>query len=402
MNTIAEESFSNIRTVKAFQNEDNEIMRFEEGNERVYQMGRKKALYQSIFSFFSMALLFGSMAGIIYVASILYENDSITIGSISSFLFYMIQLLFNFAMVTMVFGNVSAVVGASDKLVELMEYVPDIPVKGGEKIKGEVKGKIEFRNVKFRYPSKPDVQILNGVSFTVDNEVNRVVALCGTSGCGKSSIISLIERFYDAEEGEVLFNGVNVKELDPQWYHNQIAIVQQEPILFSGTIGENIIYGLDLGEKTDDEVIEMMDEATKSANAYDFIHDKDLFPLAYDTIVGERGIKLSGGQKQRIAIARALIRKPKVLLLDEATSALDADSEHQVQQALDSLIASGKQTVVVVAHRLSTIRDANEIIVMQRGEIKERGTHQELIMKNGFYKNLVNRQLVSEDLDADD
>ena len=220
MNTIAEESFSNIRTVKAFQNEDNEIMRFEEGNERVYQMGRKKALYQSIFSFFSMALLFGSMAGIIYVASILYENDSITIGSISSFLFYMIQLLFNFAMVTMVFGNVSAVVGASDKLVELMEHVPDIPVKGGEKIKGEVKGKIEFKNVKFRYPSKPDVQILNGVSFTVDNEVNRVVALCGTSGCGKSSIISLIERFYDAEEGEVLFNGVNVKELDPQWYHN--------------------------------------------------------------------------------------------------------------------------------------------------------------------------------------
>lgn len=220
-----------------------------------------------------MSLLFGSMAGIIFVASILYENGEITIGKISSFLFYMIQLLFNFAMVSMVFGNVSAVVGASDKLVELMEYKPDIPVKGGQKLEGEIKGKIEFKNVKFRYPNKPDVQILNGVNFSVDNEVNRVVALCGTSGCGKSSIISLIERFYDPEEGEILFNGTNLKDLDPQWYHNQVAIVQQEPILFSGTIGENILYGLDLEGKSDDQIVEMMDEATRAANAYDFIHD---------------------------------------------------------------------------------------------------------------------------------
>lgn len=145
----------------------------------------------------------------------------------------------------------------------------------------------------------------------------------------------------------------------------------------------------------------MCDEATKQSNAYDFIHDSDLFPLVYDTMVGERGVKLSGGQKQRIAIARALVRKPKLLLLDEATSALDAESEHQVQQALDELINSGKQTVVVVAHRLSTIRDANEIIVMQHGEVMERGNHDELIRLDGVYKNLVSRQLVNEELDKE-
>ena len=243
------------------------------------------------------------------------------------------------------------------------------------------------------------MQVLKGVSLSVDIERNRVVALCGTSGCGKSSIISLIQRFYDPDEGEVLFNGVNIRNLDPKWLHRQIAIVQQEPVLFSGTIRENITYGLELSNKTDAEIDSMIDDACIQANAYDFIHDKELFPDVYDTTVGERGVKLSGGQKQRIAIARALIRKPKLLLLDEATSALDAESEHLVQKALDDLINSGQQTVVVVAHRLSTIKDANEIICMQHGEVKERGTHAELVkIEHGVYRNLVNRQLVAEEI----
>jgi len=165
----------------------------------------------------------------------------------------------------------------------------------GDIIEGEITGRLEIRNAKFKYPSKQDVQVLKGVSLSVDNEKNRVVALCGTSGCGKSSIISLIERFYDPEEGEVLFNGRNIKELDPAWYHTQVGIVQQEPVLFSGTIGDNILYGLELEGKTDEEIETMMDEACKQSNAYDFIHDTDLFPLIYDTLVGERGVKLSGG-----------------------------------------------------------------------------------------------------------
>ena len=173
-----------------------------------------------------------------------------------------------------------------------------------------------------------------------------------------------------------------------------MAIVQQEPVLFSGTIRENIEYGLQ-----EPPSIEELDEACRQANALNFIKDKSIFPLEYDTVVGERGIKLSGGQKQRVAIARALIRKPKILLLDEATSALDAESEHSVQQALDSVLANGQlsQTVIVIAHRLSTIKDADEIIVLKAGQIQERGSHQDLIEKDGAYKALVERQLLSEE-----
>ena len=234
------------------------------------------------------------------------------------------------------------------------------------------------------------MEVLKGISFQLDSEKNRVIALCGTSGCGKSSTISLVERFYDPDQGEVLFNGTDVRELDPRWYHRQIAIVQQEPVLFSGTILDNITFGLDLEDKSEEDIKQMVDDATEQASAQ-FILDTDKFPDGYDTVVGERGIKLSGGQKQRIAIARALIRKPKILLLDEATSALDAESEHQVQKALDKLITSGKQTIILIAHRLSTIKDADEIIVMKHGEVMERGNHDDLIAMDGVYKALVSR-----------
>lgn len=180
------------------------------------------------------------------VAIKLVDDGSLTIGALATFLLYLSMFVFTFGMVSYVFGNVAGVIGASDKIVELMDYEPSIACFGGDKIEGEVNGRLEFKDVKFRYPGRPDVPILKGVSFNVDNEKNRVVALCGTSGCGKSSIISLIERFYDPEEGEILFNGRNVKDLDPKWLHQQIAIVQQEPVLFSGTIRENITYGLEL------------------------------------------------------------------------------------------------------------------------------------------------------------
>jgi ABC-type multidrug transport system fused ATPase/permease subunit len=270
------------------------------------------------------------MALIIYVASLLYERDEITIGVVTSFLFYQMMILFNFWILSYVIGNAFNVLGASDKIVQIMQQKPKINTVGGLKIEedSKVEGNIVLKNVKFHYPTKPDVQVLKGVDIEIDNKKNRVVALCGTSGCGKSSIIAMIERFYDPCEGEVLFNGVNIRDIDPRWYHEQVAIVQQEPVLFSGTIRDNILYGLNLEGVSEEQINANMDEACKSANAYNFIHDADVFPQKYDTVVGERGVKLSGGQKQRIAIARALIRKPKVLLLDEATSALDAESEH--------------------------------------------------------------------------
>jgi len=199
-------------------------------------------------------------------------------------------------MVAYTFNNVGSLFGATDRVHEFVAEPVKIAHKGGKTLPAEqAQGNLEFKNVKFRYPSKPDIQVLKGVSFEVNNRKNRVVALVGSSGCGKSSIVQLIERFYDPEEGEILFNGVNIRELDMHWYHNTIGIVQQEPILFSGTIKDNITYGLDLEGKSEEEVTGMMDEACKSANAYHFIHDKQLFPECYETIVGERGAKLSGG-----------------------------------------------------------------------------------------------------------
>ena len=189
-------------------------------------------------------------------------------------MYFMLMLVFNFMMLGMVFANVASILGASDKICELMQHEPAIKSRGGDTISGEINGSLEVKNIKFHYPGKADTPILKGVSFSVDNEKNRVIALCGTSGCGKSSIISLLERFYDPVEGEVFFNGKNIKDLDPKWYHSQIAIVQQEPVLFSGSIRDNITYGLELEGKSEDEIIAMCDEATKQSSAYDFVHDE--------------------------------------------------------------------------------------------------------------------------------
>ncbi|CDW80051.1 abc transporter b family protein [Stylonychia lemnae] len=393
ISTLAEETFSNIRTVKAFATEKEETLRYSKGNDTVYKYGYYKSFWYGIFNFFANFFVFGSMAVIVGLGSKLYQDGEITIGEITAFLFYMMQILMNFMILASVLGSVMSIIGASVKIVEILEYIPKINTSGGNKIEGQIIGEVTIRDVKFHYPTKKDVQVLKGV--TIDIKKNRVVALVGPSGCGKSSLISMIERFYDPIEGVVEFDGVDVKTLDPKWYHSQVAIVQQEPVLFSGSIKENIGYGLPEDQVTE----ETLDWACKQANAYEFIHDKDLFPEGYSTIVGERGVKLSGGQKQRIAIARALIRKPKILLLDEATSALDAESEHQVQKALDELIKSGEQTIIVIAHRLSTIRDADEIIVIRKGEVAERGSHEELLKKGGVYKSLVERQLMSMQLE---
>lgn len=354
--------------------------------------------FQAIFTFFQQIFLYMSMVIVVKIGVNMYKEGNTTIGAITQFLFFMLLVLWNSQIVAWSFNNLFSMFGASDRLVEVIKNKPLMNISGGKKLEGDLPGNVVLKNVKFTYPTNKAVQVLKGVDIEVDNQNKRVVALCGTSGCGKSSIIKLVERFYDPEEGEVLFNGVNLRDIDPVSYHSYISIVQQEPVLFSGTIEDNILYGLDLEGKSDEERLAMMDEATKSSNAYNFIHDDMHFPLQYKTIVGERGVKLSGGQKQRIAIARALIRKPKLLILDEATSALDAESEHQVQQALDELIKSGKQTILVVAHRLSTIRDADEIIVMQYGEVKERGNHDTLVAMNGVYKNLVARQMVEQEV----
>ena len=235
-----------------------------------------------------------------------------------------------------------------------------------------------FAGVRFHYPSRPDVQVLRGLDLVVPD--GATVALVGASGCGKSTTIQLLERFYDATAGTVTLGGVDVRDLNVGWLRARIGLVGQEPTLFNMSIADNIAYGA-RGEATREEVI----EAARMANAHDFIA---AFPDGYDTGVGEGGAQLSGGQKQRIAIARAIIKDPDVLLLDEATSALDTESERIVQAALDRLLSLKKRTTIVIAHRLSTIRGADCICVLDKGRVVERGTHDELIALRGRYHHL--------------
>lgn len=244
----------------------------------------------------------------------------------------------------------------------------------------DFRGKIEFRDVAFSYPTRKAVTVLTGLSFEAMPQ--QTVALVGESGCGKSTVISLLERFYDPTGGAILLDDKPTAELDVEWMRTQIGLVSQEPILFATTIEENIRYGKP-GGTTHEEVV----EAAKQANAHGFICS---FPDGYNTMVGEKGVTLSGGQKQRVAIARALIRNPKILLLDEATSALDSESEKVVQDALDR--ARLGRTTVVIAHRLSTIRDADKILVVSNGKIAEQGTHSELMALNGLYASLASAQ----------
>ena len=266
---ISEEAISNVRTVKAFANEAAEIAKFRKANQEAYAIGRKSAIVYAFFGGFVQFAMSGCMAGVIYYGAILCKDGKITVGEISAYLLYMIQLVFNFVLVGMVIGQVFKVIGASEKIVKMMQHVPKVNSRGGLFIPDDrCAGELEFRNVSFEYPTKAGAQVLKRVSFKV--EQNKVVALVGHSGCGKSTIISLIERFYDPIEGEILFSGVDLRKLDPKWYKRQVAIVAQEPVLFGGTIRENVCYGLDMSSVSEAEIR----EACRKLNALSFIEDE--------------------------------------------------------------------------------------------------------------------------------
>lgn len=275
--------------------------------------------------------------------------------------------------------------GAAALIFEIIERKSaiDSNSKEGSQLK-VFKGEIEFKNAHFSYPSRPDVKVLDGVNLLA--EPGQTVALVGHSGCGKSTVVQLVQRFYDVSQGQVFVDGVDIRELNVGWFREQIGVVGQEPVLFSCSIADNIRLGNTHASQKD------IEKAAIDANAHDFIQN---LPQKYDTLVGERGSQLSGGQKQRIAIARALVRNPKILLLDESTSALDLQSESIVQAALDK--ASIGRTTFIIAHRLSTIKSADKIIVMDDGKVKEVGTHYDLIASKGLYYNLVNSQQTVED-----
>ncbi|XP_040289639.1 ATP-dependent translocase ABCB1-like [Bufo bufo] len=276
--------------------------------------------------------------------------------------------------------NLGAAKFSAERIFKLVDRIPDIDIysEEGQTLK-QMEGNLEFKNIQFVYPTRPNVQILQGLNLKVSK--GQTLALVGSSGCGKSTVVQLLERFYDPEEGQVLADGINITSLHLKWLRSQIGIVSQEPILFDCSIKENIQYGDNSRLVPQEEVI----EAAKAANIHTFIMN---LPQGYNTRVGDKGAQLSGGQKQRIAIARALVRKPKVLLLDEATSALDTESEKIVQQALDS--ARQGRTCIVIAHRLGTIQNADNIAVIKNGKVVEYGTHNQLLANQADYYALVN------------
>jgi ABC-type multidrug transport system fused ATPase/permease subunit len=277
------------------------------------------------------------------------------------------------------YAQLQRTVGASERILEILEEKSEVDIEK-EKVLNPIEGNISFKNVKFSYPSRKDVEVLKGINLEIAS--GKKIALVGHSGAGKSTIVQLLMKFYPDFQGEILIDGHDIKAQDVTYLRQNIAIVPQEVILFGGTIFENIAYGNPAAS------VEEVESAARKANAYEFI---EKFPDKFETIVGDRGIKLSGGQRQRIAIARAILKDPAILLLDEATSALDSESEKLVQDALNELMKG--RTSIIIAHRLATIRNADQIYVLKDGLIAESGTHESLILKNeGIYANLVKMQ----------
>ncbi|KAK9905752.1 hypothetical protein WJX75_005726 [Coccomyxa subellipsoidea] len=389
--TVAEECFGSIRTVRSFAKETASTERYSGAQGQVLQWGLKSARASGFFFGFNSIIGTGSIVTVLWFGARQVVDGKLSAGQLSSFVIYALYVGTNVGALAGVISNLIQAVGASRRVFELLDRHPRQKPSGNEKPMGAPEGgEVVFDNVWFAYPSRPDVQVLKGLSLHVQR--GQKFALVGASGGGKSTIVNLIQRFYDPQRGAIILDGVHLPEIQHEWLHSQVSIVSQEPILFA----ESILYNITFGVQDPSSIsLAQVEEAAKLANAYDFIQ---AFPQGFNTKVGERGIRLSGGQKQRVAIARAILTKPRILLLDEATSALDAESEALVQEALERVEAG--RTVVVIAHRLSTVKTASEVAVVEGGVIVERGTHHELLAKGGSYAVLVRRQLSSANHDS--
>lgn len=383
MGKFASETFGNLRTVLAFPHGQKLMTRkYAQAADATYGFGVQQSWIYGSWSGIVGFLFFVAFTVVLRFGASLVQQGDMKPGALIAFVLYTISLSGSVAMLGSVVPTFYTAIGATAKIFEIIDRQPKL--QDGDLNPGSsCSGLVEFDEVTFSYPSRSDVQVLNCVSFVA--HPNQVVALVGPSGSGKSSCVSLIQRLYDCRGGSVKVAGEDVRGLHRDYLRRHIAVVSQEPILFVMTARENILFGKEGASETD-----MIDSA-KLANCHDFISE---FPEGYDTPVGERGVQLSGGQKQRVAIARALMLNPAILLLDEATSALDSESERVVQQALNSLMERKQgRTFIVVAHRLSTVRSADCIVVLQQGRCAECGTHEELVAKGGVYKELVQRQL---------
>lgn len=382
-NTIVEETLQGVQNVKAYANEFFEIDRYNEKTDEVAQTGITGGLYRGAFSAFMIIGLFGSMVAVIWRGTILISNGQMAAGELFSFVLYSAFIAGMMGGLADVYARLQKAIGATENLLEILDE-PIEQVTPQSQIPNEYKltGDIRFEQVSFSYPNRLDTDVLREISFEIP--ANQQVALVGPSGAGKSTIVNLLLRFYQQASGTIFFSGTDSGQIPLTLLRSQIAVVPQDVFLFGGTIRENIAYGRQ--DATDNQII----EAAKQANAWSFIQET---ANGLDSIVGERGVQLSGGQRQRIAIARAVLKNPRILILDEATSSLDSESERLVQEALEKLMKG--RTSVVIAHRLSTIRQADKIIVLDKGQIVQQGTHEELLANpSGLYYTLSELQFV--------
>ncbi len=375
--TIVQETFQGISIVKAFTAEFYEINRYVKSVYAVVDTAISNARYRGAFISFMIFSVFGSIAFVMWYGANMIKTGELTMGSLTMFVIFSMFVGGTFAGFADMFSQLQKTLGATQSIREILRTQGESVALGATQIQEEfqLNGQVRFQDVAFSYPSRPDVQVLRKISLTANN--GEQIAVVGPSGAGKSTLAALMLQFYEPNVGSLYFDERKASEFPISQLRMQMAYVPQDIVLFGGSIKENIAYGNP--QATEQEIV----AAAKQANTHEFVSK---FPEGYDTIVGERGIKLSGGQRQRVAIARAILKNPIFLILDEATSSLDSESEQLVQEALENLMKG--RTSFVIAHRLSTIRNADKIVVIDKGIVAEQGTHEELMANNGLYRKL--------------
>jgi len=383
-NSIIEESLTGISNIKSYTQELFTLNKYKISVNKIRDLNVKIGLWRGVFVSFIIFCLFGTIVFIIWRGLLMTQgaNPDLSSQGFYQFILFTIMMGASVGSLPDLYASIQKAAGATENLMEIINSETEPMILKGVK-QSELLGRIDFKNVSFSYSQRSDIEVLNDISFSI--KPNEKIAIVGASGSGKTTISSLLLFFYHQFKGEIKYDGISIKDFDINSLRKQIAIVPQEVILFSGTIKNNVSFANP--SATDEEIT----QALKKANAWDFVNS---FPEKMETEVGDRGIQLSGGQKQRIAIARALLKNPKILILDEATSSLDSESEKLVQDALNTLMIG--RTSIVIAHRLSTIRNSDNILVLKNGELIETGSHESLINSKGYYSRLVYLQDINQ------
>lgn len=380
-NVVVDETFQSFSSVKSYVNEYFELHRYQNKMNDLIAIALKYARAKGVFFTFIITGLFGALFFILWMGGIQVYKGSIDIAQLSAFIFYAMVIGGAIAGLGNQYTELLGALGATERVNEILRNEQELQIKDASISPASFTKNIVFKDIVFSYPTREDIEVLHGINIEVSK--GQKIALVGSSGSGKSTIVKLLSRFYELESGSIAIDGVNIKDIEIKSLRKIIGIVPQEVILFGGSILENIRYG-----KIDASLAEI-EAAAEQANALEFIRE---FPEGMDTLVGERGVQLSGGQKQRVAIARAILKNPDILILDEATSSLDSESEKQVQDALEKLMRN--RTTFIIAHRLSTVRSADEILVLHKGNVVERGKHKSLLQdEDGFYSKLLKLQI---------